>query len=148
MILSRIRRPELRFCHCDEIYFSHPGILSLETYTVWSQANGPLPLGDLSSKSWLLASPIPPLVNHSQTVSLCLGWMRNINTYNHQVKLHNSPYLNLIKSGVSFSQRGKGIYSLSKQLTSNRLWYYLATSLLIMHVKAHMPLNKDVNFAF
>lgn len=55
----------------------------------------------------------------------------------------STPY---IKLSVSISQQSKGICSLSKQLSSNRLWYYLLNKLLIMHVKAHMLLNKHVNF--
>lgn len=53
----------------------------------------------------------------------------------------STPY---IKLSVSISQQSKGICSLSKQLSSNRLWYYLLNKLLIMHVKAHMLLNKHV----
>ena len=31
-----LKGPEVIFCHCDEIYFSHPGILSVDIYSMES----------------------------------------------------------------------------------------------------------------
>ena len=85
---------------------------SCNTVTRHMQTNGPLPFGDLLSNSWLLSSPLPALVNHSQTVSLCLRWMRSINAYNHHVSQALWLSMPLIKFNVSISQQSKSIYSL------------------------------------
>ena len=85
-------------------------ILQCSHYTEWGQAIGPLFVLTLFP-TWLTAVKYFTcfqLVNHSQTVNLWLGWMRNISACNHYVgKLWSSSVT------VSIGQQRKGICSLA-----------------------------------